>query len=279
MLNEKTAIIKKCNDAAFEMRKDALKMSLCTGNIGAHIGGGLSMIEIMAALYMGVMKYDISNPQSEERDRFILSKGHGALALYTALNQAGFIPKEDLWKFKSNDSDLYGHPSIDPSLGIEFSTGSLGQGLSLGVGVSLALRMKNNTTSRTFVLLGDGECDEGSVWEAAASASHYKLNNLVAIIDKNKIQYDGLTKDILSMEPLDKKWESFGWRTVVADGHNIEQLYDAFSIKDDKPIAVIANTIKGKGVSFIENNPKWHNSRLTQEQYNTAIAELEAQKC
>lgn len=280
-MSEKVDIIKKCRDAAFEMRKDALKMTLCTGNTGAHVGGGLSMIEVMATLYMGIMKYDIQNPLMEERDRFILSKGHGVLALYTALNQAGFVSKEDLWNFKSNDTQLYGHPSLNQDIGIEFSSGSLGQGLSLGVGVCLAMKMKKNTESRSFVLLGDGECNEGSVWEAAASASHYKLNNLVAIVDKNQIQYDGLTDNVLSMSPLDEKWKSFGWRVVVVDGHNIEELHDALSLRDEKPLAIIANTVKGKGISFIENDPKWHNSRLTQTQYDAAISELESieQEC
>ena len=271
---DKNDVISRCTAAAKEMRKDALTMTLCAGNIGAHVGGGLSMVETMAVLYMGIMKYDIDIPSNELRDRFILSKGHGVLALYTALNQAGFIPKEDLWTFKMNDSYLHGHPSMNPEIGIEFSSGSLGQGLSLGVGVCLALKRKNNNTSRTFVLLGDGECDEGSVWEAAASASHYKLDKLVAIIDKNGIQYDGLTSSILSMDPLDEKWTAFGWNTFVVDGHDIPQLYDALSRQSDKPLAIIVNTIKGKGVSFMENDPKWHNSRLTKEQYDQAMKEL-----
>ncbi len=279
MILDRKLILNKCINAAYEMRKDALKMALLAGNSGAHIGGGLSMIEIMSVLYIGVMRLDASNPYSEVRDRFILSKGHGVLALYPALNQAGFIPKDDLWTFKSNDTYLFGHPSINQNIGIEFSSGSLGQGLSIGVGVCLALRMKNNTTSRTFVLLGDGECDEGSVWEAAAAAAHYKLNNLVAIVDKNKIQYDGLTENVLSMEPFVAKWESFGWKVIAVNGHNIEQLYTALTTSDERPIVVIADTVKGKGVSFMENDPRWHNSRLTKEQYDQAIAEIEAKKC
>ena len=275
---EKEEIVKRCRESADDIRKDILLMTLKTGNTGAHIGGGLSMVEIMAVLYSGVMKYDVHNPQWEERDRFILSKGHGALTYYAALSQAGFIPKEDLLTFKTNNTYLYGHPSLDMEHAIEFSSGSLGQGLSLGVGVSLALRAKGNSTSRTFVLLGDGECDEGSVWEAAASAAHYHLNNLVAIVDKNKIQYDGLTSSVLSMESLEDKWKSFGWDVMSVDGHDVSQLYDALSTASKKPLAVIANTIKGKGVSFMENDPKWHNSRLTQEQYNTALDELEDKK-
>lgn len=267
-------VIERCKKAASEIRKDILKMTLGTGNTGAHIGGGLSMVEIMAVLYAGIMKYDTQSPGWEERDRFILSKGHGALTYYAALSYAGFIPKDELYTFKTNGTKLYGHPSINPEYSIEFSSGSLGQGLSLGVGVCLALRNKCNHTSRTFVLLGDGECDEGSVWEAAASASHYHLHNLVAIVDKNKIQYDGWTESVLSMESMLEKWESFGWEVVSVDGHDVGQLYNALTMKTDKPLAVIANTVKGCGVSFMENNPIWHNSRLTQEQYNQAIEEV-----
>ena len=268
--------VKACQNAAQQMRKDALKMALAAGN--AHLGGGLSLIEIMAVLYLGIMHYDVANPKMEERDRLIFSKGHGVLALYTALNQAGFILYEDLLTFKSNQTYLYGHPSIYPEKGIEFSSGSLGQGLSLGVGCALAIRRKRNESSRVFVVLGDGECDEGSIWEAAASASHFGLSNLVAIIDKNGLQYDGKTEDVLSMENLTKKWESFGWRTVDVNGHNISALYDALSASFDKPLVVIAHTVKGKGVSYMENNPLWHHSRFTRQQYDTAIAELEVQE-
>ncbi len=268
-------IIKKITKAAHEMRNDVLKMTFLTGNTGAHIGGGLSMIDILATLYLGVMKFSINNPTDEKRDRFILSKGHGALCFYAALNQIGMISKEDLWTFKSNETFLYGHPSINPNKGIEFSSGSLGQGLSLGVGVSLALKRKDNIDSKVYVLLGDGECNEGSVWEAAMSASHFKLDNLTVIIDKNGLQYDGPTADILSMEPFLEKWKSFGWQTIEVDGHSIQNLYQAFHTYHNQPIAIIANTIKGKGVSFMENNPKWHNSRLTQTEYDMAIMELE----
>lgn len=273
-MSNREDVLSQCKTVAHEIRKDILKMTLGTGNTGAHIGGGLSMVEIMAVLYTGVMKYDIQSPEWEERDRFILSKGHGALTYYAALSYAGFIPKEELWTFKTNETNLYGHPSINSTYSIEFSSGSLGQGLSLGVGVCLALRNKGNQTSRTFVLLGDGECDEGSVWEAAASASHYHLQNLVAIIDKNKIQYDGWTESVLSMESMSEKWKSFGWDVVSVDGHDVEQLYDALTMKTEKPLAIIANTIKGCGISFMENNPVWHNSRLTQDQYNQAMEEV-----
>ena len=271
-------LLEKCKAVSLQMRKDSLRMSLRSGAVGAHLGGGLSMIEIMAVLYTAIMKYDLKEPQNEERDRFILSKGHGVLALYTALNQAGFIPDEDLDTFKSNETYLYGHPSMDIKKGIEFSSGSLGQGLSLGVGTALALRHKSNENSRVYVLLGDGECDEGSVWEAAASAAHYKLSNLIAIVDENELQYDGPTHEVLSMGSFSRKFESFGWDAINVDGHSVKSLYDALTRKGEKPIAIIAHTIKGKGISFMENKREWHHSRLSQKQYEEAMQELEKEE-
>lgn len=273
------AILNECREAAKIMRKNSLKMSLAAGKRGAHLGGGLSMIEIMSVLYLGVLKYDCKNPLSEDRDRFILSKGHGVLALYAALERIGMISEEELMEFKSDETFLTGHPTINLERGIEFSSGSLGQGLSLGVGTCLALRQKGNENSKCFVLLGDGECNEGSVWEAAMCASHYGLKNLVAIIDKNELQYDGETSDIMNMQNMKQKWEAFGWETIEVDGHNVEELYHALTHRSEKPLAVIAHTVKGKGVSFMENNPLWHHSRLTQVQYDVAMKELEEKEC
>ena len=275
-MNKRSEIILQCREAASRMRRDALVMALAAGATGAHLGGGLSMIEIMAVLYLGVMHCDPHNPFWEDRDRFILSKGHGVLAYYTALNRAGFVSDQELTTFKANDTFLYGHPSMNLSKGIEFSSGSLGLGLSLGVGSALALNRKGNTTSRIFVLMGDGECNEGSVWEAAASAAHFGLRNLVAIIDKNGLQYDGNTCSVLSMECLSTKWESFGWSVLKVDGHDVGELYDALSTRSDNPLAIIAHTVKGKGVSFMENNPAWHHARLTQSQFEQAMAEQKA---
>lgn len=266
---------KQIEQKTLKMRKDALRMSVAAGASGAHLGGGLSMMEIMAVLYLGVMNINLDNLEDEKRDRFILSKGHGTLALYTAMNQAGIIPEEELMTFKSNDTFLTGHPIMNVKRGIEFSSGSLGQGLSLGVGTCLALRKKGNKTSRCFVLLGDGECNEGSVWEAAMTAAHYKLNNLVAIIDKNKLQYDGATEEVLDMGDMAAKWAAFGWDVRDVDGHNIEELYETLSERTDRPLVIIANTIKGKGVSFMENNPKFHHAVLSQSKCDDAIAELE----
>jgi transketolase len=260
------------------MRGYALQMSLAAGPAGAHVGGGLSMMEIMSVLYFGVLRYDVQNPLWEQRDRFILSKGHGALAFYAALSLAGFIEERDLATFKSNGTFLTGHPHMDLKRGIEFSSGSLGQGLSLGVGSALALKSRANEVSRVFVLVGDGEINEGSIWEAAMSAAHFELSNLVAIVDNNGLQYDGTTRDVMGMGDLAAKWESFGWIARTVDGHNVIALLDALQAPADKPLAIIARTIKGKGVSFMEHNRAWHHSRLTQAQFEQAMAEQAAPK-
>lgn len=268
-------IVNKCKIAAHQVRRDIVDMTFATGNIGAHLGGSLSMPEMLVSLYEGCLRYDKNDDQWEERDRVILSKGHAALALYPTMVQAGILERGRLDEFKKNGSQLSGHPSLNGLPGIEFASGSLGQGLSLGVGVCLALKRKRNNVSRVFVFLGDGECDEGSVWEAAASAAHFELNNLVAIIDTNKIQYDGDTNDILSMSPMAEKWKSFGWNVIELDGHNVEALVDAYNTKSGRPLVIIANTVKGKGISFIENNWRFHNARLSKSQYEQAISELD----
>lgn len=259
------------------IRKDILLMGLNTGNQGSHLGGSLSLVEIMAVLYTRVLNLEDFN--SESRDRVILSKGHGVMAQYAAMKENNLL-KEDLLTFKQDGSKLPAHPSLLHNLpGIEFATGSLGQGLSLGVGVALGLKRKNNDKSKIYVVLGDGECNEGSVWEAAMSAAHYKLDNLIVIVDKNGLQYDGKTDDVMSMGLLDKKFMAFGFKAVSVDGHNEEEILNALNIThDNQPMAIIANTIKGKGVSFIENDKTWHNKRLTKEQYEQAIAEVELER-
>ena len=222
------------------------------------------------------MKYDRDNPEWGERDRFILSKGHGVLGYYAALAEAGFIPIEDLSTFEKTGSYLVGHPVINRQRGIEFSNGSLGMGLSLGIGVALAGKRRNNKY-KVYVLIGDGECNEGSVWEAAMASAQFKLNNLVAIIDKNNFQLGGPNSDIMSVGDLAAKWRSFGWDVMEVDGHNVGELYDAFCRIDipEKPVVIIAHTIKGKGVSFAENNNAWHHAALSKAQYDIAIAELD----
>lgn len=268
-------LIKKCEVAAKRIRRHVIDMTYNTGKTGAHLGGSLSIVELLACLYAGDMSYRADDPDWEERDRVILSKGHAALALYPAMVEAGIIDETELETFKQDGSKLGGHPSLNGLPGIEFASGSLGQGLSLGVGTAMALKRKDNHKSRVFVFLGDGECDEGSVWEAAASASHYGLNDLVVVVDMNAIQYDGFTTEVLDMSPFECKWRDFGWETITVDGHNVPEVLDAYAHHGDKPIAILAHTVKGKGVSFMENNWKYHNAAITQEQYENALAELE----
>lgn len=267
--------VKKSDAAAKRIRRRIIDMAYRTGNTGAHLGGSLSLVELLAGLYTVTVRYNTNDPAWEGRDRVILSKGHAALALYPALAEGGIIHEEELETFKQDGSRLCGHPTLNGLPGIEFASGSLGQGLSLGVGVCLALNRKNNHDSRVFVLLGDGECDEGSIWEAVASASHFRLNQLVAVVDMNAIQYDGFTSEIMKMEPFENKWKAFGWDVISIDGHNIDEILDAYSHRGDKPVAILAHTIKGKGVSFMENNWKYHNASLSQSLYEQAIEELE----
>ena len=259
---------------AKNMRINAVRMTYRLGKIGAHIGGGLSLIEIMAVLYGRKLRIDKKNLQSESRDRLILSKGHGTLALYTAMREEGLISEEELLTYKTEDTFLYAHPSMNLKRGIEFSSGSLGQGLSLGVGSCLGMMRKGNTGSKVYVILGDGECDEGSVWEAAQSASQYHCKNLIAIIDRNCLQYDGKTEEIMAFGSMEDKWKAFGWKVVTVNGHDIEALIHAFDAEHEEPLAIIAETVKGKGISFMENNPAWHNHSLTLAQYEQALQEL-----
>ena len=270
LVNEEKRLIKACKD----MRLDILRMSNSAGSAGVHFGGTFSLIETMASLYLHIMNISKDGIKSENRDRVIMSKGHGAPAMYAAMKQKGIITDDELMSFKQNTTNLYGHPCMNESIGIEYSSGSLGQGLSLAVGAALALRHKQNDSSRLFVILGDGECNEGSIWESAMAAYHYKLNSIVVIVDRNHIQYDGDTEVVLSLEPLAKKWESFGWKVIEIDGHSVSECCDAFGKKYDVPLVVIANTIKGKGVSFMEGNPVWHNNVLSEQQYNQAEEEI-----
>lgn len=267
--------INKLRKAAKEIRKDIIQMTYNVGGIGAHIGGSLSLPEIIAVLYLEILKFDPKNPNNENRDRFLLSKGHGVMAQYAVFKQLGMISEEELYNFKKEGSWLTAHPTINPEKGIEFSSGSLGQGLGLGIGTAWALKMKGNLSSRVYVVLGDGECNEGSIWEGAMCAPQLHLNNLTVIVDKNGLQFDDKTTEIISMEDMEAKWKSFGWETKTVNGHDVAALYEALKEKHDKPFALIANTVKGKGVSFIENVSKWHLGKLSKEQYEQAMAEQE----
>ena len=257
-----------------EMRIDLLKMALAAKAQGAHLGGSLSMVEIMAALYGKVLNFDPQDMMAERRDRLIVSKGHGVMAQYAALKQCGLLSEEQLLGYKDNGGMISAHPSVNLALGIEYASGSLGMGLSLGVGAALALRRKGNTDSRVFVVLGDGECDEGSVWEAACSAAHYRLDNLVAIVDRNGLQYDGPTESVMALENFEARWRAFGWEAISVDGHNVTELVAALSRRTEKPLAVIARTIKGKGISFMEHAVQWHNGVVTQKLFDQAMTEL-----
>ncbi len=257
------------------IRRNLIEMTYNTGLQGAHIAGALSMVEILTVLYFNILNFNPKNPTEETRDRFILSKGHGVMAQYAVFEQMGLITKEELLTYKKNGSFISAHPSMNKNLGIEFSSGSLGQGLSLGVGTALALKQKKNFSSKVYVLLGDGECNEGSVWESAMSASNFELDNLIVIIDKNSLQYDGKTEDIMKLEPFKEKWESFGFKTVILDGHNTPELQKGFeTVHRGNPLCIIAKTIKGKGISFMENEPKWHNGALSKELHDKALVEL-----
>ena len=260
---------------AKRMRKKVLDMALTAGASSSHLGGGLSIVDITATLYGAIMKLDRQNPKWEGRDRFILSKGHGVLGYYTALSEIGFIPEEDLESFEKDGTYLFGHPVMNRSKGIEFSNGSLGMGLSLGIGVAIAGKRKN-IDYKVYVLMGDGECNEGSVWEAAMAGPHYKLDNLVAILDKNNLQQTGANSEIMSVGDLVSKWKSFGWQVFEIDGHNVTEIYDTFlRVKHQNgPVAIVANTVKGKGFSFAENNNVWHHAPLSSSQYEAALAEL-----
>jgi transketolase len=247
-------------------------------NLSAHLGGGLSIVEIMATLYSGAMRVRADDPRWEDRDRFILSKGHGVLGYYAALLAAGFLSEEKYATFQANESDLIAHPVMNLDLGIESSNGSLGHGLSMAIGIALAAKKKGKDF-RTFVLLGDGECNEGSVWEAALSAPQLQLDNLTAIVDYNKLQSDGDSRQIIDLGDLAGKFSAFGWNVCEINGHDIAAVVSALEKKFDRvaPKMIVANTVKGKGISFMENNNEWHHNRLTKANYDLAIAELETQ--
>ena len=226
----------------------------------AHLASAFSIVEILYSLYINKnLKYDSKNPLMENRDRFILSKGHGSLALYVILEKVGFFDEKVLKSFCKPGSLLGGEPCISYNYGIEATTGSLGHGLSLGVGMALAKKI-DNREERVYVLLGDGECEEGTVWEAVMFAAHKKLNNLIAIVDCNHIQKMGSTLDIMSIDNWKKQFLAFGWSVIEVDGHNVDELDKVFKTNNnsDKPLAILCNTVKGKGVSIVENDPRWH---------------------
>lgn len=259
---------------ALNIRRDIIQM-IYDANSG-HPGGSLSIADLISALYFNVLNHDPSKPDWEDRDRFILSKGHACPALYSAMARTGYFPYEELKTLRKIDSRIQGHPEVRKLPGIEASTGSLGQGLSIGAGLALGAKVQGKNF-RTYVMTGDGELDEGQIWEAALFCGNKKIDNLVVIVDSNKQQLDGWIKDISSLDPLDDKWRAFGWEVIEIDGHNMNEILSAFekaAQTKGKPTVIIANTIKGKGVSFMENNLDFHGASPTKEQYEKAMEEL-----
>jgi len=270
---KKIELLKK---KAKEIRIDIIKMLSQAGS--GHPGGALSATELMTALYFDQLRHNPKEPNWEDRDRVIFSKGHSCPLLYACLAELDYFPKEELLTLRRFGSRLQGHPSKDKGLpGLEVSTGSLGQGLSIGIGMALASKLSQKDF-RVYVLLGDGECDCGQVWEAVMSAGHYKLDNLCAIIDYNGLQIDGSTEEVMGLEPLVKKWQDFRWETIEIDGHNFKEISNAYQrARNNKeaPTVIIAHTIKGRGVSFMENKVDWHGKVPNREEAEKALKELE----
>jgi transketolase len=259
-----------------EVRKEIIKLVVTAG--GGHVGGGLSMTEILLAMYYHVLNIDPKNPKKEDRDRFILSKGHGGVGICPVLADVGYYDHCMMDDFNQYLSPFGMHPDMHKVPGIDMSTGSLGHGLPISVGLALGARLKK-ASWRTYCLLGDGECNEGTVWEAAMAGAHFKLGNLTAILDRNRLMLDGPVNEIMEIEPIEDKWKAFGWDVRVIDGHDYNQLLDTFEslppINSQKPVCVICNTTKGKGVSYMENQTKWHYGGLDEATEKQACDDID----
>jgi transketolase len=266
--------IRRIEKIAWDLRADVVRM-IGVGKAG-HLGGSCSLAEIVAALYFEKMRFDPKALGDPCRDRFLLSKGHSVLIQYAALVELGVIPREEIGKVKTLAGKLQGHPDM-MTPGMEAVTGSLGQGLSIGVGMALALRLAKSP-SRVYVIMGDGELAEGQLWEAAMAAARYKLDSITGILDRNRIQATGPTKEIFEIPDIAEKWRAFGWNVLSVDGHDVGAIFDALdeaAAKKGAPTLIVAETIKGKGVSFAENLAAFHNAAMTQEQYDKALLEIE----
>lgn len=273
MIDTSKENIKRLRDMSVRMRKMALDMALSAGAKGAHVGGGFSCMEIMAVLYGEVLRVDPQNPLDPKRDRLLISKNHCTIAHFPALVEKGYIKEEDLSSYTVNGSRLIGYP-YDPEIGLEYSGGSLGMAISVGVGQAIGAK-KKGLGYKVYVLMGDGELNEGSIWEAFMSANQFSLGNLTAIIDRNHLCYDGPTEEVMQLGDLPAKMRSFGFHTVVCNGHDIADILKAFaSLSDEKPNVIICDTVKGKGLSFAENRPEWHQRAISQEQYDLALSDL-----
>ncbi|MEE8620068.1 MAG: transketolase [Dehalococcoidia bacterium] len=267
--------IAEVKEMAKKLRRHVITMIATAGS--GHPGGSLSAADIVTALYFKILHHNPENPHWPDRDRFILSKGHAAPILYAALAETGYFPLAELSTLRRLDSRLQGHPDSNFTPGVEMSAGSLGMGLSFAIGVALAARL-DSKGYRTYVLLSDGECEEGQTWEAALSAAHFKVDNLTTIVDYNGIQLSGRTCDIMNLEPFIRKWQAFGWHTIDIDGHDLNQILSACQEAEKmrgKPTVIIARTIKGKGVSFMENNVAFHGKAPTWEEAERALKELD----
>lgn len=256
---------------AREIRLQILDMVHTAGS--GHIGGSFSAVEILLYLYLNKMNIRPLKPLWEDRDRFIMSKGHATPVYYSVLAEAGFFSKQELKTFRQINSRLQGHPDMKKTSGVDFSSGSLGQGLSVGCGIAWGLK-NSGKSSRVYVLLGDGELNEGQVWEAAMSAAKFKLDNIVAIIDHNGVQLDGTTDEIMPLGSIADKFKSFGWDVTQIDGHDFADICKALDLRTERPLAIVAKTVKGKGVSFMENNHKWHGMPIDDKQYILAVNEI-----
>ncbi len=266
--------IDEIQEKSKEIRKDIITEVYCAKS--GHPGGSLSIADIMAVLYFDELKINEKDPKWEDRDRLVLSKGHCSPALYAALAERGFFKKEELKTFRKLGSKLQGHPDLNKVPGVDMTSGSLGQGLSVANGIAIAGKM-DNKDYRVYVIVGDGEIEEGQIWEAAMTSSKYKLDNLCLIIDNNNLQIDGTIEEVKSSYPIDKKFESFGFNVLKIDGNNIEDILRAFYIAKNtkhKPTCIIAKTVKGKGVSFMENKAEWHGKAPSEKEYNLAMEEL-----
>ena len=276
-MNKKSSIsYEKLRSDALKIRYKILEMAYKSGG-GQHLGGGLSMVEIMCYLYSHIINVKSVKSKSNERNRFILSKGHGVLGFYPVLNYYGLINNEILKSYKQELSELISHPIRNLDNGIESSNGSLGHGLSYGAGIAYALKVKK-INAQVYVLIGDGECNEGSIWEAAMSASSLGLDNITCIVDYNRFQSDGMTSNIINQDNLADRWRSFGWHLIEIDGHSYKEIDNSFLFPQPsgKPKLILAKTIKGKGINFMENDNNWHHGRLTESLYMDAIKSLEA---
>lgn len=274
---EKSEIINELGNIAQHLRADVIRM--ITQAASGHPGGSLSAADIIATLYFHTMNHDPANPKWKERDIFILSKGHAAPILYSALAEAGYFDRSHLCSLRHKDSMLQGHPDMRKVPGVEMSTGSLGHGIATANGFAIGCKL-DKINNHVFVMIGDGECQEGEVWEAAMFAAHYKLDNLIAILDNNGLQIDGPVSEVMGIEPIGDKWKAFGWNVLRIDGHNFHEIIDAFEeakLHTGKPTIIIADTIKGKGVSFMENQVDFHGKAPGAQQMLAALKDLDCE--